>query len=322
MSTPPNLGAINAMGGQFTSNVFEGVAKSSAKSSRKLRAQANRQSASNSAPRFHNAAPTPQPTAAMGQQMAAGRAARQARAQAGPTPPPTANTSPTPHASGVPAPRTNPVAPGAVAAGRQARQARAQAARTQPNAVPFSSAPSQAPQHLTQAPTGTRTAAPASHPAPAAAPINRTAFNQPSTNPFQVNQVNQTPAATPAPLPKPPVANPFQAPTGRVAPSPIIPTAPSNPARVNTINNPKPAVQHANVTPQSNAPFPTHVHPAGSSNQVLPNLTAAHSQPGKPNQFTVGSRNIKGGGIAAMGSQLEAGLSARPLTNPEKKRRV
>lgn len=321
MSTAPNFGAINAMGSQFTSNVFEGVAKKAGRSQKRLAAQAARESRP-ATPAFHNAAPTPQPTAAMGQQMAAGRARRQARAQAGPTPPPTANTSPTPHAPGVPAPRTNPVAPGTVAAGRQARQQRAQAARTQPNAVPFSSAPSQAPHYAVQAPASTRTAAPASHPTAPAAPINRTAFNQPSTNPFQVNQVNQTPAAGASPAPKPPVSNPFQHPTGRVAPSPIIPTVPSTPARVNTISNPKPPVQHANVTPQSNAPFPTHVHPAGSSNQILPNLTAAHSQPGRPNQFTVGSRNIRGGGIAAMGSQLEAGLAARPLTNPEKKRRV
>lgn len=77
--------------------------------------------------------------------------------------------------------------------------------------------------------------------------------------------------------------------------------------------------QFADVTPKSNAPFPTHVHPEGSSTQILPHLTA--NQP-KPNQFTVGSRNIKGGGIAAMGSQLEAGLSSRKFPLPEPRKRV
>lgn len=79
------------------------------------------------------------------------------------------------------------------------------------------------------------------------------------------------------------------------------------------------ATQFSNVTPQSNAPYPTHQHPAGSSTTLLPNLTAA--QP-KPNQFTVGSRNIKGGGIAAMGSQLESKLMTNPINTPAKKRRV
>lgn len=59
----------------------------------------------------------------------------------------------------------------------------------------------------------------------------------------------------------------------------------------------------ADVRPKSNAPFPTHQHPQGSSNLKLGNLTAA--QP-KPNEFTVGSRAAKPGGIAAKGSQLEA----------------
>lgn len=59
----------------------------------------------------------------------------------------------------------------------------------------------------------------------------------------------------------------------------------------------------ADVRTKSNAPFPTHQHPQGSSNLKLDTLTAA--QP-KPNEFTVGSRAAKPGGIAAKGSQLEA----------------
>lgn len=61
--------------------------------------------------------------------------------------------------------------------------------------------------------------------------------------------------------------------------------------------------QFANVTPRDNSPFPTHQHPEGSSNLKLQNLTA--DQP-RQNEFTVGSRNAKPGGIAARGSQLEA----------------
>lgn len=61
--------------------------------------------------------------------------------------------------------------------------------------------------------------------------------------------------------------------------------------------------QFANVTPQDNSPFPTHQHPEGSSNLKLQNLSA--NQP-RTNEFTVGSRNAKPGGIAARGSQLEA----------------
>lgn len=97
-------------------------------------------------------------------------------------------------------------------------------------------------------------------------PVNRTAFNQPSAEPFKVNQIsNPTPAAKP-------VAPPSQ------------------------------QFSHS----ESAMSFPQHVPPAGSSTQVLPRLTAAQSTPGRPNTFVVGSRNAKAGGIAAMGSQLEA----------------
>ena len=61
--------------------------------------------------------------------------------------------------------------------------------------------------------------------------------------------------------------------------------------------------QFANVAPRDNSPYPTHQHPEGSSNLKLQNLTA--DQP-RTNEFTVGSRNAKPGGIAARGSQLEA----------------
>lgn len=61
--------------------------------------------------------------------------------------------------------------------------------------------------------------------------------------------------------------------------------------------------QFVDVSTRNNAPFPTHQHPQGSSNLKLQNLSAA--QP-KLNDFTVGSRANKPGGIASKGSQLEA----------------
>jgi hypothetical protein len=64
-----------------------------------------------------------------------------------------------------------------------------------------------------------------------------------------------------------------------------------------------PQFSHGDASPKVNGPYPQHIHPEGSSIAPLPNLTAA--QP-KPNEFTVGSRNAKPGGLAARGSQLEA----------------
>lgn len=60
----------------------------------------------------------------------------------------------------------------------------------------------------------------------------------------------------------------------------------------------------------SNKPsgFPQHQHPEGSSQQILPHITAR--QP-RTNEFTVGSRNVQPGGIAAKGSQLEAWSNAK-----------
>jgi len=88
------------------------------------------------------------------------------------------------------------------------------------------------------------------------------------------------------------------------------------PFKVNTISNPAPIAKPTSQPAQqfSSMPkpdFPLHVPPAGSSTQTLPRLTAAQSQPGRPNNFVVGSRNAKAGGIGAMGSQLEAWAQSR-----------
>jgi hypothetical protein len=68
--------------------------------------------------------------------------------------------------------------------------------------------------------------------------------------------------------------------------------------------------QFSDVSAKNNSPFPTHQHPAGSSNQILPSLTA--DQP-RTNEFTVGSRAAVPGGIAARGSQLEAWAQTKSM---------
>jgi len=89
--------------------------------------------------------------------------------------------------------------------------------------------------------------------------------------------------------------------------------------RMNTPSTPSP--QFSNVAPKA---YPEHQHPEGSSQQILPTLSANQSRPGRPNNFTVGSRkqgsNVQG--LGAMGSRLEAGLMRNPIGLPEKKRRV
>jgi hypothetical protein len=60
------------------------------------------------------------------------------------------------------------------------------------------------------------------------------------------------------------------------------------------------------TAPATQAPsYPKAVHP-GSSTQPLPNASAAHSLPDKPQTFTQGSWTAKPGGIASAGSHLEA----------------
>lgn len=91
-------------------------------------------------------------------------------------------------------------------------------------------------------------------------------------------------------------ATPTRAKTTTLAPQPS--AAAPGPAQASAQGK-----QFVNVTPKDNSPFPTHQHPEGSSNLRLNNLSDA--QPA-PNEFTVGSRANKPGGIASKGSQLEA----------------
>lgn len=337
--TTPNFGAINAMGSQFTSNVFSEVAGKATKANRKLQAQANRRAATSSAPKppTSNAGGMPTSSSPLPPNAAAaGRARRQARAQAGPTPtpaPPTYPTSPTPHAPGA---GGGPVSGFNVMQGRANRQARAQASRAQPNAVPFSHAPGTPP------PTTPAAFGPAQNPVPNARvmPANRAIVgpNNPFQSPapaqsnvsnlgqFKAPKPSATPfsnagtTATPKAAPKP-STTPFS--VGPVTPAPKPATAaspqPSTNPFANKSNANAPAQkaqqqlssQFANTQQGNNAPFPTHQHPSGSSNMILQNASAALSQPGRPNTMIVGSRNASPGGIAAAGSRLEAWANAK-----------
>lgn len=388
MSTPVNMGAVAAMGKQFTTNVFQSIQNQALKSGKRAQIKANRaRPAAPAYPSSHTPPAMPAPSNAMGGQMTQGRANRQARA-AGRNTPPTAQTSRTPYAPGVPAapipshragppvitgasqapgsgkhraggtPNVAPVAAmpaNAVASGRAARQARSQTGQAlalvrgkqqQPasmnaRVMPFNPIQMVAPGTGSRragnpAVTGVNSsagtgrhragAAPATAPVAASSPVVQSLQSRGQ----QVNTINQMQSG-------PKHAAPTQKMTGTVAPSSIIPSAPSalpkttsgttvgrsvhqqmqariNTPKVNTIQNPP--------STGANHPYPTHVPPANSSTQILPTLSAAQSTPNTPNTFTVGSRNIKGNGIAAMGSQLEAGLSARPIGLPPKKRRV
>jgi hypothetical protein len=302
MSTPVNTAAVNAMGGQFNTNVFKDVQHFAVKQGRKSQVRANKAAAANKPATPVANIPQQLPNAPIGglpaNAVAAGRASRQAKAQGGGFTP-TVKTAPTPF--GPPAPAA-PVSGATVTAGRQARQQRAQQANTPPLSPQFSSAPSQAPHHAIPAPAATRAAPGFSAPQASAPAINQAA-PKPSTNPFQVNTMQTRNPPTPA--------------YSNSGPSTPAPSAMPTSGKTSPVNP-----QFSNVSTKDNSPFPTHVHPEGSSNQILPRLTAAQSSPGKPNEFTVGSRSIKGGGIASMGSQLEAGLSARPLTLPQPRKRV
>lgn len=88
-----------------------------------------------------------------------------------------------------------------------------------------------------------------------------------------------------------------------VAPTPQLPGGPVQRSGSSPAPKASQGSQFVDVQARDNSPFPTHQHPEGSSNLKLGNLSA--NQP-KPNDFTVGSRNVKPGGIAAKGSQLEA----------------
>jgi len=202
-------------------------------------------------------------------------------------------------------PGTGPLSDDAVSAGRARRQARAgvttpTARTTQASGkTPFSTpSRTQASGRVPFAP-----AMPTSRPTAHLSPQFSSAetHTSPPANIFRSSETHASPKFssisevpnTPTSAPKP-STNPFQ--VNRIENSPA-PAVPSSPARS--------SLQFSDVSSKDNSPFPTHNHPEGSSNAILPHLTASHSSPGRPNEFTVGSRNVKGSGIGAMGSKLE-----------------
>lgn len=69
----------------------------------------------------------------------------------------------------------------------------------------------------------------------------------------------------------------------------------------------------------SMAKYPEHIHPEGSSEQILPDVSARHTIGHKTQEFTIGSRAAESGGIAAKGSELEASaLNMKPRKRKRK----
>jgi hypothetical protein len=259
----PNLHAIHVVGSQFSHNVFAGGAKKlQAQTRRAVKAKQNAPTNPGQPTQFpRTMSSAPPGTGPLGENAAAaGRARRQARA-AGETP-----TTRTTQASG-----KTPFA------GPRTSQAS--------GAHPFAPAmPTNSPNvHLSPqfSSAETHTSPPANmfrssetHASPkfssvSEVPNTPTSAPKPSTNPFQVNRIENSPSAP-------------------------VHTAPA-----------RSSLQFSDTSTKDNSPFPTHSHPAGSSSAILPHLTASNSTPGRPNEFTVGSRNVKGSGIGAMGSMLE-----------------
>lgn len=299
MSTPVNLGAVNAMGSQFNTNVFEKVARRSLRTGTKLAKLAPKPVT----PASNVITPTTTVTAGTPTKNAPGNYLNRGTSVKTPggigsSPAPQAITTgkiATPYTAGAtPSSNTGPNFP-ALPPGRY-----------RGIATPYQGGNRVIPMSGNAALTNRVNPTPGFSDISSDNPINRTAFNQPSQTPFKVNTIRTSSPPKPA----------YSSTVGEkpmIAPSPL----PSGGKASPTVGT-----QFSDVSTKDNSPFPTHVHPEGSSNQILPNLSAAMSGPGRPNEFTVGSRNIKGGGIAAMGSQLEAGLMRSPIGLPAKKRRV
>jgi hypothetical protein len=302
MSTPVNLAAVHAMGSQFNTNVFEKIGNYATKKAVKINranAMAAKANAKNKPPvptgvvsgskttNFRTTKPAPTaalPAGSSQPQQFPGASTPIAIASSGGGHQPPFTAGATPHSN------TGPNSP-QIGSGRK------------PIATPYQASARVIPMSGNAALTNKVNPTIGFSNTGSQTPINRTPFNQPSQTPFKVNTMMTRNTAQPAFSNSGPATPAPQAlPSGGKA-------APTGP-------------QFADVSTKDNSPFPTHVHPENSSNQILPNLSASMSVPGRPNEFTVGSRNIKGGGIASMGSQLEAGLSARPLTLPQARKRV
>lgn len=278
MTTPVNLAAISAMGSQFNKNIFDKpVAKSKGLLHKQAKAaHAARVNAANTRERFAQSAEgmVNQGRRNFAQQQQQKVKTAQAAAKAHAAQVKKGRAAPAPGS----APRTF-----AMPAGPQGVQQRAQAS---------------------QAAKNTASQVNAAHGAALKEATDRAKVMQQQRNFAHGEAIKEasrrTKEAQKGASPTPKRATP-QAPTSG------IPNIPGGPMQRTAAPGPVPqaaqGAQFVNVQAQSNDPHPTHQHPQGSSNMKLGNLSA--SQP-RPNDFTVGSRNVKPGGIAARGSQLEA----------------
>lgn len=271
MSTPVNMANVNALGSQFTQNIFKDVARKSFRTAGNLRRQIGKPATVTNAGGFNYRT--------------------------------TANPSAAKVPLGLPAgsnPRTGPAAPNQLP--RSPQGLHRNYFYMQP-AIGGAATPQAIGTGQKQLTTGQKALTPV--------PLSQNAVNR-------INQVITTPYNPPPRT----FAMPESVSMTRNTAGPAyanVEGTPATPPDVSGSEGKASPVQFADVSTKSNAPYPTHVHPEGSSSMVLPRLTAA--QP-RPNQFTVGSRNIRGGGIAAMGSKLEEGLSTRPLRVPQPRKRV
>lgn len=162
------------------------------------------------------------------------------------------------------------------------------------------------PPRPTSAPTNVRRGLPSGTPMPSGAPRTARPHGMAPRTPLRGNRavgalpVGGQPTTTYSMGPKRPVlpGGAYNRPALTGPPPRVF--AMGSGGSMTRVQNPS---QFANVAPRANDPYPTHQHPEGSSNLKLQRLTSA--QP-RPNEFTVGSRAAKPGGLSARGSQLEA----------------
>lgn len=277
MTTPVNLAAISAMGSQFNKNIFD---KPAAKANRNLHKQvrAAHTARVNAANAREHAARSAEALVNQGRKNFVGNQQQKVK---------TAQAAAKAHASAVKKGRAAP-APGsaprtfAMPAGPQGVQQRTQASQAAKNVA----------SQRNQA-----------HGAALKEDANRAKVMQQQRNFAHGEALKEASRRTKEAQKG---ASPTPKKSATVAPSSGIPNLPGGPMqRPSSSPTPTPMQnsQFVNVAPRSNEPYPTHQHPEGSSNLKLGALSA--QQP-RPNDFTVGSRNVKPGGIAARGSQLEA----------------
>lgn len=313
MSTPVNMGAIHAMGAQFNQNVFAGINKKASKAGKTLQAQAAKNVptavvSGSKTTNFRTTAAGPKPP----------------RQTVGALP---SGTSNTPKAvgtgfTGAPALPpgqmiTTPYHQGASPHSMTPSTPALPPGKYRGIATPYQGGNRVIPMSGNAALTNrVNPNASFSGRAETDNPINRTAFNQPAANPFHAPAQSNVSNSTQFKAAPKPSATPFS--VGPITPAPRTSSASAAPmANKSSVNPPAQqsqqqlSSQFANVSTKSNAPYPTHEHPSGSSNMILQNASKALSEPGRPNTLTVGSRNASPGGIAAAGSRLEAWASAK-----------